>query len=77
MKRVTHLQPVSVSHPLTEQFVTVKRGDEFSDSDPIVSEFPWLFTPDPVEDDQRPIETASAAPGERRPVGPTTRRTGR
>ncbi len=63
MATVTHPNPVVVSHPLTEQFVTLAKGMEFPDDDPIVKEFRWAFEP--------PVEQATAAPGEKR----TTSRT--
>lgn len=55
--------PVSASHPVTGQFITLSRGMEFEDDDPIVESHAWAFR----EDD---VEQATAAPGEKR----TTRR---
>jgi len=46
MQRVTHLSPVSISHPVTGQFIAIKRGDEFPDDDPIVVANAYLFVPD-------------------------------
>lgn len=65
---VQHRQPVVVRHPVTDQFVTLARGMEFDDSDPIVSTFAWAFEPDetPREVTSVAIEAATAAPGEKR-----------
>lgn len=40
--------------------VAVRKWDEIDDTDPIVKDFPWLFTEE--------VERATAAPGERRNV---------
>lgn len=68
MATVKIYNPVVVSHPETEQFVTLSRGKEFADDDPIVKEFAWAFEdqPAPEEADSVPIETATRAPGEKR-----------
>ena len=59
MRRATLQSPVVVSHPLTKQFVTIAKGMEFADNDPVVKEFAWAF----VKPD---VEQATAAPGEKR-----------
>lgn len=61
MATVTHTAPVVVRHPLTDQFISVARGMEFSDADPIVEAYPWLF-------ERSDVETATAEPGKRRYV---------
>lgn len=61
MPFVTTPNPVAVSHPLSQQFITLARGMEFDANDPIVKAFPWAF--------EQPVERATAGPGERRPVG--------
>lgn len=45
MKTAMNRSPVAVRHPVTEQFVTVARGMEFDDNDPIVTHpgHAWLF----------------------------------
>ena len=35
--------PVAVSHPLTGQFVTLAKGLELEDKDPLVKAFGWAF----------------------------------
>ena len=68
MRTVQHRAPVVVRHPGTEQYVSLVRGQEFDDSDPIVASYPWAF----VADDRTgriesvPIEAATASPGEKR-----------
>ena len=52
MATVQHRQPVAVRHPVTEQFVTLARGMEFEDNDPVVKAFGWAFEPD--NSDPRP-----------------------
>lgn len=37
---------VTVSHPLTEQFVTPDRSQYYADDDPLVQAHPWLFATD-------------------------------
>lgn len=68
MATVQHRNPVAVSHPVTGQYVTLARGKEFADDDPIVAAFAWAFEPDdvPARVESVPIETATARPGERR-----------
>ena len=68
MATVLHRSPVVVRHPDTEQFVTLARGMEFADGDPIVKAFAWAFEPDdtPREVTSVAIEAATAAPGEKR-----------
>jgi hypothetical protein len=68
MATVLHRNPVAVSHPITGQFITLSRGKEFDDNDPVVAAFAWAFEPDdaPATVDSVPIETATARPGERR-----------
>jgi hypothetical protein len=68
MATVQHRQPVVVRHPGSDQFVTLARGMEFADSDPIVAAFAWAFEPDdaPREVTSVAIEAATAAPGEKR-----------
>ena len=44
--------------------VAVRKWDEIEDTDPIVKDFPWLFT----DEDGRTVERATAAPGEKRSV---------
>lgn len=67
MKIATNRDPVSISHPTTGSFLVVKRGDEFTDDDPIATDpgTAWLFAE--VEDRgpvlSTPIEDASARPG--------------
>ena len=58
MATVTHASPVAVSHPVSGQFITLARGQEYDDSDPIVKAFRWAF--------EQPVEQATAAPGEKR-----------
>ena len=67
-KMVLHRAPVVVRHPLSDVYVSAKRGDEFPDDDPIVEAYPWLFVdePEPARVDSVPVEQATAAPGERR-----------
>lgn len=60
MAVVTHPNPVVVSHPITQQFVTLAKGMEYPDDDPVVREFAWAFA--------APVESATAAPGEKRSV---------
>lgn len=61
MATVTHLEPVVVCHPESQQFVTLAKGMEFDDDSSIVKTFGWAF--------ERPVERATAAPGEKRSVG--------
>lgn len=75
MQRVTHREPVSISHPDTHQFVAVRRGDEFPDDHPFTRSHAWLFEPDPDEPGTdaggRPVvETASNRPGTARRLPP-------
>lgn len=62
--------PVVSSHPVTGQFITLARGMEFDDDDPIVAAFAWAFVDEPKPEQVRevPIEQATAAPGEKRNV---------
>ncbi len=62
MATVQHRSPVVVRHPDTDQFVTLSRGQEFADSDPIVAAFAWAFAADDG------VESATAEPGKRRYV---------
>lgn len=72
MQMVNLADPVAVRHPESEQFVTLLHGQEFADDDVIVAAYPWAFEerdpdaapPTPVESVK--IETAEAAPGQRR-----------
>lgn len=80
MRMVMHRIPIAIRHPETNQWVGMHRGKELQDDDPICSDprFAWLFedTPPPEELDSvsvtdvgvdgRPVEQATAAPGERR-----------
>lgn len=63
MAVVTHASPVAVCHPLSGQFITLSRGQEFDDDDAIVEAFPWAFA-----DEAGPVESATRAPGEKRAV---------
>ncbi len=60
MATVTHQTPVVVRHPLSEQFITLARGMDFEDSDPVVAAYAWAFESD--------VESATAEPGKRRYV---------
>ena len=68
MATVLHRTPVVVRHPLTDQYVSLTRGQEFDDADPIVAAYPWAFAPDetPARVESVPIESATAEPGKRR-----------
>jgi len=70
MRMVLHRTPVTVRHPVTHQWLGLRRGDELADDDPIVNDptYAWLFedTPEPERLDSVPVEQATAAPGERR-----------
>lgn len=70
MATVQHRQPVVVRHPDSDQFITLARGMEFDDSDPIVATFAWAFEPDetPREVTSVSVEAATAAPGEKRSI---------
>jgi hypothetical protein len=58
--------------------VMVRKGQHWAAADPLVSQYPHLFSPDPrygmqyttVPEgfDAAPVETATAAPGETRPA---------
>lgn len=49
MPTVFHRDPVVIRHPNANGFsISVKRGDEFADDDPIVTAFPWLFVETPT-----------------------------
>lgn len=61
MATVTILEPVVVSHPESQQFITLSKGMEFDDDSAIVETFGWAF--------ERPVERATAEPGEKRSVG--------
>lgn len=61
MKRPTLASPVVVRHPVSGQYVTISRNQEFADDDPVVDAYGWAF--------EAPVERATAAPGEKRPVG--------
>jgi hypothetical protein len=73
-RMVLHRTPVSVRHPVTGQYLGLRRGDELDEADPIALDptFAWLFedTPEPEQlasvrlDNE--VEQATAAPGERR-----------
>lgn len=65
MAVVTHANPVSVAHPLSGQFITLSRGQEFADDDPVVDAFAWAF--------EGPVEQATKAPGEKRAVKRTAK----
>jgi hypothetical protein len=60
--------PVAAQHPATGQFITLARGMEFDDDDPIVAAHPWAFRDEPKAGPvtEVPIEQATAAPGEKR-----------
>ena len=68
MPTVVHRQPVVVSHPETQQFVAVKRGDEIPDGSALAKAYPWLFADEgePLRAESVRIEQATAAPGEKR-----------
>jgi hypothetical protein len=55
-------QTVGLTHPSHGGVVVVSEGDAREDTDPLVVRYPWAFGVDNVE-------RATAAPGERRPVG--------
>jgi len=69
---VLHRTPVSVYVAETDRHVTLKRGDELADSDPICRDktLAWLFRDEPeqVKREAVPVEDASAVPGRRRPT---------
>lgn len=74
MRTATNRTVVVVRHPVTDQFVSVKRGDEFADTDPIATDpgHAWLFEDEeapPAEVTSVPIpqvEQATRNPGEAR-----------
>ena len=69
MATVQHRTPVVVRHPLTDQYISAARGQEFDDNDPMVATYPWLFEDDDSSTDRVEsvsIEAATAEPGKRR-----------
>ena len=58
MATVQHRQPVAARHPVTGQFITLARGMEFEDSDPIVAAFAWAFEPDDTPERPESVEIA-------------------
>jgi hypothetical protein len=68
MATVQTRNPVAAAHPITGQFITLARGMEFPDDDPMVTAHAWAFEPDdaPRFAESVAIETATAEPGKRR-----------
>lgn len=67
---VRHRSPVVVSHPVTQQYVTLARGMEVDDPE-ILREFAWAFEEptEPVSSSSvriADVEQATREPGERR-----------
>lgn len=62
MPTSTVANPVAVAHPVTGQFITVSRGQEFEDDHAFATDkaYAWLFESD--------VEQATAEPGEKRNV---------
>lgn len=53
--------PCAVRHPEHGEFVVPNPAQEYNANDPLVKAYPWLFVAD------NGPETATRAPGERRP----------
>ena len=51
-------QTVALAHPAHGAYCVVKEGDTVKEDDPIAATYPWAF--------DTPVETATAAPGEKR-----------
>ena len=60
MPTVQHRSPVAARHPVTEQFITLAKGMEFDDDDPIVKAFGWAFEPDDSDPNPTSVEVAPA-----------------
>lgn len=61
-------QPVAVTHPESGGFVTLDPAVDYDPGDVLVKAYPWAFVPhDHVVVESMPIETTTAAPGEKRP----------
>jgi len=63
-------QPVAVTHPESGGYVTLDPAINYDPDDILVKAYPWAFLakdtgPGVVE--SMPIETTTAAPGEKRP----------
>ena len=75
MAIATNRSPVSSAHPITGQFVTIVKGAEFADDDPIVKAQAWAFAAVdepafrasvPIAEVEAEVERATRAPGEKR-----------
>jgi hypothetical protein len=58
MSTVRVIEPVIVTDPASGALVTLKKGDAYEHTDPLVREYGWAFGSD--------VEDASATPGQRR-----------
>lgn len=58
--------PCAVRHPEHGEYTVPNPADQYTESDPLVRAYPWLFVIDAETADQPPVETATRRPGEHR-----------
>jgi len=63
MATVRISNPVAVSHPISQQFITLSKGMEFADTDPIVKTFAWAFEDQP---EVEPVTSVKIQPKRRK-----------